>query len=123
MIEASKPRSLRSSMSSVGSPVRPVIKGGIQKRPASKSEPTGKKRGRPSKIANDEAKQQSKAKPDGAKVLINQKGLQDEEEDEDPEGPSCCKFKHWSTSLLCCLNGRARVDLEILFLTLACYFF
>lgn len=94
MIEANKPRSLRSSMSSVDSPVRPVIKGGIQKRSASKSEPTGKKRGRPSKTANDEAEQQSKAKPEGAKVLIHGKGLLDEEEDEDPEGPSYCKFKH-----------------------------
>lgn len=94
MIEANKPRSLRSSMSSVGSPVRPVIKGGIQKRSGSKTEPTGKKRGRPSKTAKDEAVKQSKAKPEGAKVLIHGKGLQDEEEDEDPEGPSYCKFKH-----------------------------
>ena len=81
-------------MSSVGSPVRPVIKGGIQKRSASKSEPTGKKKGRPSKTAKDEAEQKSKTKPEGAKVLIHGKSLQDEEEDEDPEGPSYCKFKH-----------------------------
>lgn len=89
-------------MSSPGSPARPVIKGGTRKRSASRSEPPGKKRGRPAKIANDDAEQQSKAKPDGAKVLIHQKHLQnekhsqdeDEEEDGDPEGPSYCKFKY-----------------------------